>query len=77
MYNEGDIMRNVDVVDPSSGRISQLLRRARNLMIGSTTTASEIMLQDYVILTALSKVCSYKWIAVAVDTLWSKLCGIL
>jgi charged multivesicular body protein 7 len=59
MYNEGDIVRNVDLVDPSSGRISQLFRKVRNLMVRSPVTPEIIMLEDHLFLTPLLKVASY------------------
>ncbi|XP_050235896.1 uncharacterized protein LOC126685932 [Mercurialis annua] len=52
MYSEGEIIRNVDLVDATSGRLSQLIRKVRNLVIRSITSA-ELMLEDRVILTAL------------------------
>ena len=59
MYNEGDIVRNVDLVDPSSGRISQLFRKVRNLMVRSPVTPEIVMLEDHLFLTPLLKVASY------------------
>ena len=58
MYSEGDIMRNVELVDPTSGRLSQLIRKVRNLVVRSTA-APDIILEDHVILTALLKVCMH------------------
>lgn len=59
MYSEGDVVRSVDFVDPTSGRLSQLFRKVRNLVVKSTTTL-DLMLEDSVILTALLKVCHSK-----------------
>lgn len=59
MYSEGDITRTVDLVDPTSGRLSQLLRKVSNLIIRPTTTPPDVMSEERVILTALLKVIGY------------------
>ena len=55
MYNEGDIIRSVDLLDPTSGRVSQLFRKVKHMMVRSTS--SELMLEDHLILLPLLKVC--------------------
>ena len=54
MYDEGDIVRSVDLVDLTSGRISQLFRKVRNLVLRTSTP--EVVCEDYVILATLLKV---------------------
>ncbi|KAK7337603.1 hypothetical protein VNO77_18186 [Canavalia gladiata] len=53
MYNEGDITRTADLVDPTSGRFSQLVRKVSNLITRSATP--DIMAESSVIVTALLK----------------------
>lgn len=55
MYNEGDIIRSADLVDPTSGRLSQLFRKVRRLVAG-TTIPPEVLLKDHVIFATLMKV---------------------
>jgi len=57
MYNEGDITRMVDLGDPSSGRLSQLVRRVSNLI--TRPAAPDIMAEQRVVVTAMLKVISY------------------
>lgn len=58
MYNEGDVVRSVDLVDAASGRLTQLFRKVRSLMARSAATP-EILLKDRVILMEVLKV--YNW----------------
>ncbi|KAK7397036.1 hypothetical protein VNO78_18202 [Psophocarpus tetragonolobus] len=53
MYNEGEITRIVDLPDPTSGRLSQLVRRVSSLITRPPTP--DIMAQHSVIVTALLK----------------------
>ncbi|ESW35248.1 hypothetical protein PHAVU_001G218900 [Phaseolus vulgaris] len=53
MYNEGDITRTVDLGDPSSGRLSQLVRRVSNLI--TRPAAPDIMAEQRVVVTAMLK----------------------
>ena len=55
MYNEGDIIRSVDLVDPTSGRLSQLFRKVKHMMV--RPTSAEVMFEDHLILLPLLKVC--------------------
>lgn len=55
MYNEGDIVRSAEFLDSTSGRLSQLFRRVKNLIGGSAATP-EVLLKDHVILMAILKV---------------------
>lgn len=55
MYNEGDVVRSVDLVDAASGRLTQLFRKVRSLMARSAATP-EILLKDRVILMEVLKV---------------------
>lgn len=57
MYNEGDIIRTVDLGDPSSGRFSQLVRRVSNLITRPATP--DIMAEQRVVVTAMLKVFGY------------------
>ncbi|XP_065859905.1 uncharacterized protein [Euphorbia lathyris] len=73
MYGEGDILRNVDLVDPTSGRISQLFSKVRNLVVRSSTTL-DIMLEDHVILTALLKEKATEATKVLSESHWASSC---
>ncbi|XP_027351715.1 charged multivesicular body protein 7 isoform X1 [Abrus precatorius] len=53
MYNEGDITRTVDLMDPTSGRFSQLVRKVSNLITRSATP--DIMAEECIIVTSLLK----------------------
>lgn len=55
MYNEGDVVRSVDLVDAASGRLTQLFRKVRSLMARSAATP-EILFKDRVILMEVLKV---------------------
>ena len=55
MYNEGEIVRSGDIMDPTSGRMSILLRKFTNLML-KPTPSLEALLQDRLILVTLLKV---------------------
>ena len=55
MYNEGEIVRCSDLMDPRSGRMSFLLRKFSNLMLRPTPSL-QTLLQDRLILTPLLKV---------------------
>lgn len=74
MYNEGDIVRNVDLVDPSSGRISQLFRKVRNLMVRSPVTPEIIMLEDHLFLTPLLKDKTAQIIKCLSESHWTSSC---
>lgn len=53
MYNEGDITRRGDLVDPTSGRFSQLVRKMTNLIIRPATP--DIMAEESVVLIPMLK----------------------
>lgn len=55
MYNEGDVVRRVDLVDATSGRLTQLFRKVRSLMARSASTP-ESFLKDPVVLMEVLKV---------------------
>lgn len=54
MYNEGDITRPGDLVDPTTGRFSQLVRKVTSLI--SRPATPDIAAEESVILTAMLKV---------------------
>nr|AFK38291.1 unknown [Lotus japonicus] len=54
MYNEGDIMRTLDLVDPRSGRVSQLFRKVSSLITRSATPP-DIVAEEFVVVTAVLK----------------------
>ncbi|KAJ6338427.1 hypothetical protein OIU76_007987 [Salix suchowensis] len=74
MYNEGDIVRNVDLVDPSSGRLSQLFRKVRNLMVRSPVTPEIVMLEDHLFLTPLLKDKTARIIKCLSESHWTSSC---
>ncbi|XP_012569474.1 uncharacterized protein [Cicer arietinum] len=53
MYNEGDITRPGDLVDPTTGRFSQLVRKVTSLI--SRPATPDIAAEESVILTAMLK----------------------
>ena len=55
MYNEGEIVRCSDLMDPRSGRMSLLLRKFSNLMLRPTPSL-QTLLEERLILTPLLKV---------------------
>lgn len=62
MYNEGEIVPAVDVVDPTAGRLSQIFRRVTSSMLSlaaSTPTPQLVMSHDRLILTSLLKACNF------------------
>jgi len=61
MYNEGDITRPGDLVDPTSGRFSQLVRKMTNLIIRPATP--DIMAEESVVLIPMLKVVSNPFIS--------------
>lgn len=61
MYNEGDITRRGDLVDPTSGRFSQLVRKMTNLIIRPATP--DIMAEESVVLIPMLKVVSNPFIS--------------
>ncbi|EEF47153.1 charged multivesicular body protein 7 [Ricinus communis] len=73
MYTEGDIIRNVDVVDATSGRFSQLYRKVTNLVIRSTTTP-DLLLEDNLILTPLLKEKADQVIKLLSENHWTTSC---
>lgn len=55
MYNEGDIVRTAELVDPKGGRVFQLFKRVTNLMVRARATP-EVLLSDGIIFMSLVKV---------------------
>lgn len=66
MYNEGDLVRSADLVDPTTGRLSQIFRKVRNLMVRPMTTC-QIMDEDLVILMSVLKVTCLKLFILSVS----------
>ncbi|XP_028791392.1 charged multivesicular body protein 7 [Neltuma alba] len=73
MYNEGDITRTADLVDPTSGRLSQLFRKVSNLITRSTTT-QEIISEEPFILTMLLKDKAAEVIKLLSESHWNSSC---
>ncbi|KAK3194426.1 hypothetical protein Dsin_025736 [Dipteronia sinensis] len=73
MYNEGDIVRSSDLVDPTSGRVSQLFKRVRNLMVRARTT-SEVLLKDHVIFMTLVKDKAAEVVKLLSESHWTSSC---
>ncbi|XP_038681317.1 charged multivesicular body protein 7 isoform X2 [Tripterygium wilfordii] len=72
MYNEGDIVRSGDLVNPRSGRLSNLFVRVRNLTFRSSTR--DIMLEDHVVLTTLLKEKAGEVVKLLSDSHWTSSC---
>ncbi|CAL5433713.1 unnamed protein product [Camellia sinensis] len=56
MYNAGDILRRGDLVDPTSGRLSQILRRVVHLVGLSRASTQVDIMEDHLILLPVLKV---------------------
>ncbi|CAK7348555.1 unnamed protein product [Dovyalis caffra] len=74
MFNEGDLVRSADLVDPSSGRLSQLFRKVRNLMVRSPITPEIIMLEDHLFLTPLLKDKTAEVVKLLSESHWTSSC---
>lgn len=55
MYNAGDILRRGDLVDPTSGRLSQILRRVVHLVGLSRASTQVDIMEDHLILLPVLK----------------------
>ncbi|KAJ4727940.1 Charged multivesicular body 7 [Melia azedarach] len=73
MYNEGDIVRSAEFLDSTSGRLSQLFRRVKNLIGGSAATP-EVLLKDHVILMAILKDKADEVIKLLAESHWTSSC---
>ncbi|KAJ7977758.1 Charged multivesicular body protein 7 [Quillaja saponaria] len=73
MYSEGDIILCADLVDPTSGRLSQLFKKVRNLMLGSIRT-TEVISEDQIILTAALKDKAVEVVKLLSDSHWNSSC---
>lgn len=73
MYNEGDVVRSVDLVDAASGRLTQLFRKVRSLMARSAATP-EILLKDRVILMEVLKDKADEFIKLLSESHWTSSC---
>nr|CAN69261.1 hypothetical protein VITISV_004029 [Vitis vinifera] len=74
MYNEGDIIRSVDLVDPTSGRLSQLFRKVKHMMV--RPTSAEVMFEDHLILLPLLKDKTVEVVKVLSESQWTSSCVI-
>ncbi|XP_030539703.1 charged multivesicular body protein 7 isoform X1 [Rhodamnia argentea] len=72
MYDEGDILRKADLGDPSSGRLSQILRKVRLLVV--RPSSAEAVLEDSVILAALLKEKACEVLNVLSESSWTSSC---
>ncbi|GAV68498.1 Snf7 domain-containing protein [Cephalotus follicularis] len=75
MHSEGDIIRSVDIVDPISGKMSQLLKKVRNFMVRSSSSL-DIMLEDHLILAPLLKERAAEVVKQLSETHWTSSCVI-
>uniref|UniRef100_A0A2N9G718 Charged multivesicular body protein 7 n=1 Tax=Fagus sylvatica TaxID=28930 RepID=A0A2N9G718_FAGSY len=73
MYNEGEIVRSGDIMDPTSGRMSILLRKFTNLML-KPTPSLEALLQDRLILTTLLKDKAVEVVKLLSESHWTCSC---
>ncbi|KAK9282142.1 hypothetical protein L1049_005054 [Liquidambar formosana] len=72
MYNEGDIVRSGDLVDPTSGRLSQFFRKVIHLMV--KPTAPEVTFEDHVILLTLLKDKAVEVVKLLSESHWTSSC---
>ncbi|KAK7820515.1 charged multivesicular body protein 7 [Quercus suber] len=73
MYNEGEIVRCSDLMDPRSGRMSLLLRKFSNLMLRPTPSL-QTLLQDRLILTPLLKDKAVEVVKLLSESHWTSSC---
>ncbi|KAM4086894.1 hypothetical protein ACJW30_10G136600 [Castanea mollissima] len=73
MYNEGEIVRCSDVMDPRSGRMSLLLRKFSNLMLRPTPSL-QTLLQDRLILAPLLKDKAVEVVKLLSESHWTSSC---
>lgn len=53
MYNEGEIVRSADLVDPTTGRLSQILRKVRSLVVRPMSTSSIMSDEPFILIPVL------------------------
>ncbi|KAF3436620.1 hypothetical protein FNV43_RR23712 [Rhamnella rubrinervis] len=73
MYNEGDLVRSADLVDPTTGRPSQIFRKVRNLMVRPMTTC-QILDEHLVILMPVLKDKAVELVKLLSETHWTSSC---
>lgn len=71
MYTEGDLVQRGDLVDPTSGRLSQLFRTMKQLMLKPTAPQN---FQDHVILLTLLKDKADEIIKILSESHWTSSC---
>lgn len=77
MYNEGEIVPAVDVVDPTAGRLSQIFRRVTSSVLSlaaSTPTPQLVMSHDRLILTSLLKDKAVQIVQLLSECHWNSWC---
>ncbi|KAJ8748658.1 hypothetical protein K2173_008103 [Erythroxylum novogranatense] len=75
MYNEGDIVPVGDLVNPSTGLVSQFYRKVRNFVLRSAANP-ELLLQDHLILMPLEKEKAAEVVEVLCESHWTSSCVI-
>uniref|UniRef100_A0A2P2IHC0 Charged multivesicular body protein 7 n=2 Tax=Rhizophora mucronata TaxID=61149 RepID=A0A2P2IHC0_RHIMU len=73
MYCEGDVVRSTDIGDTRSGRLSQLLSKARNFIVRSIASP-EAILEDHLVLTALLKERAENVVELLSQSHWTSSC---
>lgn len=76
MYNAGDILRIGDLVDPTSGRLSQIFRRVIHLVGLPRLSTPVEFTEDHLILSTLLREKAVEVIKVLSDNHWSSSCVI-
>ncbi|KAM7521363.1 hypothetical protein LguiA_011265 [Lonicera macranthoides] len=74
MYNAGDILHSSDLVDPTSGRLSQVFKRVVYLVGLSRSSSSVDFTEDHLILSTLLKEKAFEVVKILSDNYWTSSC---
>ncbi|OVA16608.1 Snf7 [Macleaya cordata] len=74
MYNTGDILRHKDLVDPTTGRLSQLFKRVVNLIGVSRPSFPEEIIEEYLILSIPLQEKAAEVVKLLSESHWTSFC---
>ncbi|KAF4370222.1 uncharacterized protein LOC115714437 [Cannabis sativa] len=74
MYNEGDIVPSEQLVDPTTGQLSQIFRKVRNLIVRPITTPQPINAQDVFVVMSVMKDKATQVVNLLSQTHWTCSC---
>ncbi|KAK1293014.1 hypothetical protein QJS10_CPB17g00837 [Acorus calamus] len=76
MYNDGDLLRSGDLVDPTSGQLFQIIRKLRSLMKNSKLSDRQEIVDEHLIIKPLLQERATETIQVLSETHWTSNCVI-